>query len=405
MKRVRSFFVYTIVGLCVTGFIIIVGIALSFGARKVSGKSNRVTQWFTQNLSLDTGFLSRLSVKYGDYNSGIEKYEYYAEHVKEMLDDLCTVCIPHSDSICRLAAGYENVLQMNAKVFPYPEERSKVVEMAVSSVVEFADFCESNNIKFIYVQIPSKLRYYIVNGMENQYAGNLTTEDIVHADEFVDGLSNQGIKVINLNEYQSLIGSLEFDYTEHWSAENALSATDIIIKRLKKYGILQDENIAGKDYYDALQSYTTAQLGYEYKLPLPLSKDVYHVLIDEDKSISGSFEDVFIRDASTWCNQDNVKDAYHKLFVQTNFNLMQVTRDGREDNQDFLMLGDSFSWPLSAYISQYAGRIDSFNPRYFGGNVKKYILINKPDVVILAFFDGQIKEDAAYAIYTKLNEE
>ena len=154
-----------------------------------------------------------------------------------------------------------------------------------------------------------------------------------------------------------------------------------------------------------MQSYTTAQLGYEYKLPLPLSKDVYHVLIDEDKSISGSFEDVFIRDASTWGNQDNVKDAYHKLFVQTNFNLMQVTRDGREDNQDFLMLGDSFSWPLSAYISQYAGRIDSFNPRYFGGNVKKYILINKPDVVILAFFDGQIKEDAAYAIYTKLNEE
>lgn len=393
---------HVIVVLCVTGTVVIFGIVFSFGIRKVAGKSNQVTQWFLQNISLDIGFLSHLSVKYGDYDNVIEQYEYYADHIKVMINDLCTICIPHSDLIKQLPRLYEESLQMNADLAPYPEEKEKVVEMTVGNVVEFAEFCENRGMEFIYIQMPSELRCYMEKDMESRYTGNLTLEDIKHANELVESLVNQGIKVINLNEYQNLIENLEFDVSGHWSAVNALEATNIIKKKLEEYGILQDRNADEKYYYDVLSSHTFDELGYSYKLPVPLSEDTYDVVIDEKKRSSGSFEDVFIIDAMTWGNKGNVGIAYHNLFVQNNSNLMQVVRNDGKEGIKLLMLGDSFSWPLSAYVSQYVGRIDSFHPKFFCGNVRKYVLRNEPDVVIMAFFEGQINEDAAYENYIKL---
>lgn len=103
---------------------------------------------------------------------------------------------------------------------------------------------------------------------------------------------------------------------------------------------------------------------------------------------------------SKWAEEVNVKRPYYNLWKQNNSTPIEIQNLNEDvEKKKILVLGDSFSWPVVAYLSMEFSDVYAFNPQYYGGDVKRFIDDYRPDVVIWFYFDGQINEqnvDRAY---------
>ena len=121
------------------------------------------------------------------------------------------------------------------------------------------------------------------------------------------------------------------------------------------------------------------------------------MIVNNQEQYVGSFAESILVDSSIWDTRTdtNAAIAYHATWRLNNGDYVDIVNKSGTNNDDkkILILGDSFSWPISAYLSQDVGEIVAFHPRYCSANVKAVIDEYQPDIVLWLYAEIQMGAD------------
>lgn len=242
------------------------------------------------------------------------------------------------------------------------------------------------------MQLPTGDRIRAAHG-ENEYNKNY----LLLGDELATQMAETDIDFINLDEEAELIDSAELDASGHWYSKDALAATKILAAHLNEaYDYSFDLSLFDYTNYedvfasvDGCKEAILSENGYEIELLVPKEEYKYTVKYGyETEELKGNFTDTLVNKPEDW----KLSEAYHNAFRLQNGFTEHIVNAGDVNNtgKKILILGDSFSWPISAYISQDVSEAYAFHPQYGGAVVSDVIKKFKPDIVIVAYIESQV---------------
>lgn len=376
----KRIYVVTIIIICLTGTFLTAQAAVRMGRR-----------WM---LNAPFGG-TEINKKYGDYskqNDFLAKYEYVSSNIEKMFRDVTTTYVLCAGEIKTLMDMYKSriIHTDSVEIVLYEGEAADNVTSAAEAVIDLSDWLSGIGVRLVYTQLPSRLRYDL------KYADiseNISETQIKKANEIVKILNENGVGVCDLSKSEELIRNMTFDESNHWSSEDALAATYIIDDYFEKNGIISQEDLErfhGISFVNALDD---KEVLYEYYLPVPSPEfeyEGYEVIVNEKDTYTGDFVKAVLKDQTLW---DDDNGAYHDLWRQKNGDTLNIRNSNAIRHERLLVLGDSFSWPITAYMSLMYDNVDYINPQSYPGLVRGYIEINEPDVVLIAFSDVQAYDD------------
>ena len=194
-----------------------------------------------------------------------------------------------------------------------------------------------------------------------------------------------------------------FDASSHWMPVDALFGAKTVAQVLNdEYGWDFDISIYNNENYkNLLDDYPTFQenikntLGYDYYFPIPLYDNQFKIEYAEQPFSSGNFQEAFLKAPDEW---DYSSGAYHDMFKLSNSLIYEIHNETVINNKGkrILVIGDSFNWPLSAYLSLGVEDLTIIHNASFTGSLETYIQKNNPDFVIMIYNDAEF-----YPVYTE----
>lgn len=368
------------------------------------GVENRFLNILTEHVSIQSimteDYWSQ-KYPYEDEVSYLEKYVKKVENVEQIVESYCTVSLPGSEIINNAVSGFkQQIYHYRVDEIKNTYENTIYVQEAAQNVVEFSKELNSEGYSFLYVQTPQSgsISYYREQA-ENFSLESLSTVERSRA--FTDILEKSGINVINIaKDYDN---NISFDPSGHWFPENALYCSGIIAQELNErynfeFNLTDYEKTS---YYDLLDEYPEQvklieqNCGYKFGLPIPLKQYDFKWVHAEKDVLEGNFNDVMITEPREW----NVEGgAYHEMLNFSNSLMYDITNYSTDTNigKSILIIGDSFNWPVSMYLSVGIERITFVHNASFTGSMLSYVKSLDPDIVIMVYNDAEF-----YDIYTK----
>lgn len=382
------------------GMILVLLVMIAYYSR-VTVINQEFSEWLLQNASINIEQSEDLS----EEERFLHKYLITVERYKEIIETFCTESFPENNKIHGIVSDFEvNILGINRnRIRYYDGEIPKDVLVAYECVCKLNDFLENTDIEFLYIEAPCKLRYlnkYESDDIESD--GGLSIKDIEKEDLLLSMIEKDTISTLRLSDKDEMMRSLRFDNTSHWYSTSALSIMDDVCAKIYELDgmVYTGQRYNPQQFYNVLSKYTTTELGYTYNLPVPLGEFNFKMEDENSSYHTVDFKSRFLTEDSKWAEEVNVKRPYYNLWKQNNSTPIEIQNLNEDvEKKKILVLGDSFSWPVVAYLSMEFSDVYAFNPQYYGGDVKRFIDDYRPDVVIWFYFDGQINEqnvDRAY---------
>ena len=212
-------------------------------------------------------------------------------------------------------------------------------------------------------------------------------------------IEKNGISLINVGKESTELFS--YDVSNHWYPENALKITRRIAEELNSnFGFsfhLADFDSAS--YVDCLEDYPQIRdqiqknCGYSYSYPVPKQQHQYTVTHAEQEKWTGAFIDAISRPVEQW---NTAEIAYHNSYRLNNTLMYEIENHTARTNQDrtILVIGDSFDWPICAYLAGGVGRLIIINNETFTGSMRSYVQTISPDIVMIAYNDSQFFDES-----------
>lgn len=390
-NRIRKIGIVMLCSYCVMGMLIVLSIGIAFLMRTSIGSTNAVVDWLLKSVAINSNVF-----RFEDEDTLIGKYKVAVRDTESIIENFCTTSFLYNQSISETMIGIkESVLFIrDDDIKYYSSETPEEVGYAKLCIDEVNEMAKDAGASFTYIQAPSRLRYELLFDKEAAAKETMSEKVIECADILTNQLLDSGINTLSLSE-EIEMEKLVFDYTSHWSCENALEATAVIANYLNTHcKITIDETAYKRDQYkDVLEKMMySGELEYNYSLPVPQrEKENYTIIFNEQYEKTGSFERTLLSDKEGWTDEANINGPYHNLWLQNNSCILRIHNSGDGlGEKKLLILGDSFSWPVVAYLSQSYGDVVAINPRYYGGNVKQFVLKECPDDVLMIYFEGQL---------------
>ena len=400
LKRIRNIGTVLLCCILLLGFVGLLTVSVSWLARE-RGSSAPVVQFFSRNAAPDLSWLSILTGNEGKYarrRTPVEKYEDVVRGIETTIENLCTTSVPGSSVLKSLADGYRRSVMRSSLSFETAGKTNHELAMeAFSAVQVFSEWLSSERIPFLYVQFPFGTRIRAVSEGTPYPADELDAWD-----RFSGLMEESDVEFLNFNDDTGLISRISLDDTGHWSSEDAIRAAAEIAGLLNRdYGFHFDLSVFEiANYRDILKEHPDLvhrirdDFGYDYELMIPVQSADYEVIRNEADSVSGDFVDTLLYPVSAWDTRvaDGQPGAYHNTFFFRNGDLTDIHNFSGTDNpgKRILVLGDSFCWPLVAYLSQDVDEITLLHPRYFQGDVRTYIESIQPDIVLWMYVEAQV---------------
>ncbi len=358
------------------------------------GDSNSLTNWFLQNAEINVAFLSYSS---GTNKLELEKYDQLADNLTNLIDEICTTSFPMCEVFKKVGDTYKQLIGYNWSNIKIDNavlyER---IKPAIEEIVKLDEYLKKQKIDFCYVSIPCQETWDYYNGDDEGRKAELY-QDISSANLLTSELRRRSFTTIDLREYSDLMNMLSFEPSKHWMPECALQATGIIISSVEHFDRHKWENSFVFD--NAVEEVAND----DYILPYPIIDEGYKSTIDERYVYEGSFFECILNDVQEWDLEANYSVAYKKLFRQNNDKLVVIENDRAQDEKTMLCMGDSFSWPISAYLSTYYRKVVAVNPKYYPGSMRDIITEYNPDGGFLMYIDMQIMDGNIQPAYKNLN--
>ena len=399
IKKFNAFIICSVMlGCCV---IVMSMIILSNVVQDPEQSDNGLVRLLLRGVSIQTTISdSEWLIKYPYEVNGIDRVKEHIEDTQSALNSFCTVSFPGSDKINDIVGHGKRLINYNVSAIHNEYENVEYVKSCVRNVKELQNFVLAEKMPFFYVQTPSieSVRYYCGEKMDGE---NTTAFD--RAKAFV--IISEENKIDLIDVARDYPGEMVFDSTKHWMPKDGLRCAGIIAGKLnEKYGFGIDQRVYDIEAYSDLmlreqdlKTEISNLYGYEFGVFVPNFPTSYVLTYAEDKKWEGSFEETVLTDGSEW-SSDSL--PYHNVFREDNSLIYEYENEYAECDKKILIIGDSFSWPVAAYLSLGVKDVTVLHNASFNGSIVSYIKATKPDAVIMVYNDAEFyetyTEDAFY---------
>lgn len=382
------------------GLILVICIIGSYCLRS-HGISNPVITMFTKNAAVSSSWMDILSGrenKYARHQNALEKMNSVSVSIRDTVESFCTSAIPGNRFCKSFSDSYRQVV-MHSTISSVPggKTNQEYAEEAFLDVKEFSEYVKAQGIDFLYVQLPFGTRIKAFSSH-----ASYPSEELDMWDRFSNLMYHSDMNFLNLNDDTAFLETVSLDVTEHWMPKDALQATKTVaetVNRLFGYEIdtsLFDLSLYRNALLDSPKTMDSIQdeFGYCYEMWIPIKSPDYRVIQNEKAVYEGDFLSALLTPMSNWDRRadDGSAISYHDMWRLRNGTFLDIRNKTTSHNtgKKILLLGDSFSWPISAYLSQDVGEIVAMHPRYFNGDVRTYMEYYQPDLVLWIYVEAQV---------------
>lgn len=288
---------------------------------------------------------------------------------------------------------------------------------AADGTVELAALVEAQGAQFIYIQAPSKMDLagaLLIPGEECHSNEN--------ADELLGLLTAAGVDVLDLRQELAatpeLIEENFFRTDHHWNFTGAFSAFQRIAAeldaRFPESGI--DLACADIDNWERheLKDWMLGAHGKRTGVYFGGTDDICyytplfhtHMSCDIPQSASGAqyyegdFAAANLRAEYLGERPNYFESSPYNLYIGGEYPIVRHRSDTAASTLRVLMIKDSFTLPVQAYMSTMFKSLDVLDPRHLEDcSVAEYILETEPDVVLLMLSPGSASGYEAYSDY------
>lgn len=289
-----------------------------------------------------------------------------------------------------------NVVKLNNGVLSEAVNDINMASLA-NGLVDFSDYLNNQNIPFLYVQMSYKES---LDG--RSFPEGVSTYGNKNADGLLSQLSAEGIKTLDLRpllaQTPEMLEQYFYKTDHHWNADGAFVAFREILNYL--YELFPDGNIdltyAQTDQWErhSIDDWFLGSRGKRVGIyfggtdPLiwytPKFETEMSCSIPKNGSLfRGDFTAANIREK--YIEKKNYfGDNSYCVYIGGDYPLVQHRNRNAPSPLKVMMIKDSFSLPLQAYLSTVFQEIDVVDPRHFSEcTVAEYVERTDPDVVIL----------------------
>ncbi len=344
----------------------------------------------------------------------LSKSEKIHEYITKRSEEYTTEKMPGYMKIVELVRKYEKFITWNmSSVFTYNDvieleggyltgfRPSLDITPIIKSTVDFAKFCDENNIEFIYVQAPGKICKY-----DDIKITNILDFTNQRADDLLNGLQMAKIKNYDLREFlhdeRKNHHDAFYKTDHHWKTQTGLWAARHVLRILHQdlnwpvdENILNAENFEFDTYYDCFLGSQGKKLTLvrakpeDFTLIRPKFSTSFHFEIPNILlNTSGDFEITYSHEGIK-----NMQGMYSSLFLGDN-PLAKLTNLNATNDINVLLVKNSFSNCLVPFLTMGVKKIDAIDMRHFTGSIKNYIKNNKTDIVIILYHTDFIRSPA-----------
>lgn len=273
--------------------------------------------------------------------------------------------------------------------FNYP---SMDVSMALESMEKLKAYCDGRGTSLLYVQIPYKVNKYC-----NELPDGYRDGPNISADSFLEGLSEREIDYV---DYRQVLHDQDVsDYTElffdgdhHWKEETAFDAYVYLMNYWKEqydYPVnmeyLDMENFQSETYEDSFLGSQIRRVGEWYadavddftvirpEFETSFVHEIYSKKgeLREDKTKEGTFEEAVMSMGSVK-NMDRAKSGRDNVYLGHNPCVDRIINN-QVDEGSILILEDSFSRPVSAFMSLHFHEVYVMDLRYYTASLMEFL--------------------------------
>lgn len=389
--NVRISFVWMVMYLCCLMTLIVMVTAKMYPE---GNDENTVVSLLLKHVTIQTIIEDdKWSKKYPFDETSIERYVDRIKMCEESIESFCTTSFPGSRTINNIVSSYrEKVMHYYVTSIPSIANSQMYVDECVNNVLKFRDEVNSMGIPFLYVQTP------IMGTIEFYEGKKPATEEEQIAERsycLTAELERNGIDLVNIP--RDYADGIAFDKSNHWRPEDGLNCAEIVSRKLAdSYGFEIDESVYDRNGFNDYASENPKEkeaiqnsCGYKFVLPYPNYVTKIQLVYAEDEVSVGTFKEVLFRDPKDWNLQAG---PYHDVFVLGNSLINSIHNSNASCKKKILIIGDSFNWPVSSYLSLAYSEVTVIHNASFTGSLVNYINKNKPDCVIMIYNDAELYE-------------
>lgn len=283
----------------------------------------------------------------------------------------------------------------NGKVVTLVEQKD--VTQQAQSVAEMNTWLEENSIELLYVQTP-----YEVCDVDSKLPIGIEDYSNDNARRFLGLLEEAEVPYLDLHasmHSQNLDHYDMFYMTDHhWKVETAFWAYGEIVGSIEeRLGCTVPEMYVSKESYSA-ENLGTIMLGSngrktgylysgldELTIMTPTFDTRVSMTVETDEIYrEGTFEEVFLFEERL--TGDNIYEtAQYDIYMGKDYGVCSLKCDNAPCDQKILIIKDSYSRPIMAFMGATYSQVDAIDMRYFSGNVYEYIEETKPDMVVVVY--------------------
>ncbi|MGN0635593.1 MAG: DHHW family protein [Acutalibacteraceae bacterium] len=266
----------------------------------------------------------------------------------------------------------------------------------VDSIRELKAVCERSAIEIRYVSIPQK--YCSADNRFNIRGLTDTSEKIAAYRK--DIFAQLGFGVLDLHgamhEQNLNHGDLYFRTDHHWKPSTALWASAEVADSLGLGTALLDAAQYTTEAHPGIFEGTEGQrVGAlfcppdDFNIPIPDFSTDYVYVNSNGTHTEGSFSDALL-----FKEHLQQRKWIYSTFLDGDFASAQIVNRANADGPHILILKDSYTNSMAAYLAAVCGKVSLLDPRHYDESVIAWIEKEQPDYVCIAL--SPMTEDSAF---------
>ncbi len=306
-----------------------------------------------------------------------------------------------------------DVVRLNDGMLTIETLEELYMEPRAESISELDSYLKNKGIEFLYVQAPDK-----VDQKKELLPDGITYYANENTDELLACLDEAGVATLDLRPYTSATAELSETYfystDHHWNAlggfvgfqkiteyiQKKFPETEIneVILSLNQWEIHTKEDwflgSRGKRvgiYFGGVDDlmWFTPKFETEISCSIPYSNVFY----------KGTFEEANIREMYYESDDpDYFNKSAYCVYIGADYALVQHRNEEAASDLKLLIIKDSFTLPMQAFLSTEFQEIDVIDLRHYtAGTLADYIEDSQPDIVIQMMYPGSFSNDEQFS--------
>ncbi len=343
--------------------------------------------------------------------------------IEEKIERYSSALVVFCQNIIEASYSYEQLIGWNFASFgeyngvvmlpdgyltSYVEKRDTSAQY--HALEQFNDYCQNNNMDFLYVTAPYKISQYD----DNEISGSVDFSN-QNADELMNRLTSAGIDNYDIRKTIHEEGldhhSLFYRTDHHWLTTTGMWGAQKILEYCNNtYGWNVDTKKLDLDNFD-IETYPEFFLGSQgkkvtlsrtapddFSLLYPKYKTLLHyVVYDFGVDTIGDYSVCY--NMKSLGNKNYYSDDPYSVCNYGNNPMVEIENMLEAEDKKIAIIHDSFGSCLVSGLALGIKNVSSLDLRNFTGSVESYLEKTKPDLVIVMYHAGVVGADVDYSTH------